>query len=155
MKEKKTNAIRILESKGLSFVSHEYDENITDGVLVAEALNAERERVFKTLVTEGSDLQHYVFVIPVGQTLSLKKAAKCVGVKSVSMLKQKDLFPLTGYIHGGCSPLGMKKQFRTVFDETVILYDSIYFSAGRRGMNVECESRVVSEFGFEVGDLVE
>lgn len=97
-------------------------------------IGAEKERVFKTLVTEGSDLSYYVFVIPVAETLDLKKAAKAVGVKSVAMLPQKKLFPLTGYVHGGCSPIGMKKQFTTVFDETAILFDSIYTSAGKLGV---------------------
>ena len=155
MKEQKTNAIRILEREKIDFTVHEFDSEITDGVLVAKCLGAECERVFKTLVTVGSDLNNYVFVIPVGQTLDLKKAAKSVNQKSVSMLKQKDLFNLTGYVHGGCSPIGMKKQFKTVFDETAMLYDKIYFSGGKRGINVECEQERVREvFGFTLADLV-
>ena len=155
MKEQKTNAIRILEREKIDFTVHEFDSEITDGVFVAKCLGAECERVFKTLVTVGSDLNNYVFVIPVGQTLDLKKAAKSVNQKSVSMLKQKDLFNLTGYVHGGCSPIGMKKQFKTVFDETAMLYDKIYFSGGKRGINVECEQERVREvFGFALADLV-
>lgn len=155
MKEQKTNAIRILEREKIDFIVHEFDSEITDGVLVAKSLNAECEKVFKTLVTTGSDLNHYVFVIPVDKTLDLKKAAKSVNQKSISMLKQKDLFNLTGYVHGGCSPIGMKKQFKTVFDETAMLYDKIYFSGGRRGVNVECDQLKVREvFGFTLADLV-
>lgn len=155
MKEQKTNAIRILEKEKIDFIQHSFDSEITDGEKVAEVLGKESERVFKTLVTVGSDLNHYVFVIPVCNTLDLKKAAKSVGQKSVSMLKQKDLFDLTGYVHGGCSPIGMKKQFKTVFDETVILYDKILFSGGKRGVNVECDAEKVRQvFGFAVADLV-
>ena len=97
-------------------------------------LGKDPSMVFKTLVTVGSDLAHYVFVIPVRETLDLKKAAKAAGVKSVEMLPQKALFPLTGYVHGGCSPIGMKKLFPTYFDETAILFDEVVTSAGKLGV---------------------
>ncbi len=126
--------MRILEQKGLSYEATELSSIPKDGVEAAALIDADAASVFKTLVTEGSDLSHYVFVIPVGETLDLKKAAKAVGVKSVSMLPQKKLFPLTGYVHGGCSPIGMKKQFVTVFDETALLFDRIYTSAGKIGV---------------------
>ena len=130
----KTNAMRILEQMGEPYLGRWLPSIPKDGVEAALMLGEEKEKVFKTLVTEGSDLSHYVFVIPVGETLDLKKAAKAVGVKSVAMLPQKKLFPLTGYVHGGCSPIGMKKQFKTVFDETAILFEKIYASAGKLGV---------------------
>ena len=130
----KTNAMRILEDKGRAYEPFFLSEIPKDGVDAARLLGAEKESVFKTLVTVGSDLDHYVFVLPVAETLDLKKAAKTVGVKSVEMLAQKELFPLTGYVHGGCSPIGMKKLFRTVIDETALLFDEIYTSAGKLGV---------------------
>ena len=132
----KTNVMRMLEQAGIPYKAHYYDDTITDGVSVAKFVGIEQERTFKTLVTIGSDLNHYVFVIPVAETLDLKKGAKSVGVKSVSMLKQKDLFPLTGYIHGGCSAIGMKKKFITKIDETAILFDEIATSGGKCGTQV-------------------
>lgn len=105
MATEKTNAMRILDQNHISYLSHRYDAGLTDGLSVARAVGKDPASVFKTLVTAGSDLSHYIFVIPVEHTLDLKKAAAAMGVKSVSMLKQRDLFPLTGYVHGGCSPL--------------------------------------------------
>lgn len=133
----KTNAMRILDAKGIAYTPHEYSADLTDGKEVAEALGAEADRVFKTLVTEGSDGNHYVFVVPVSGSLDLKRAAKAAGVRSVAMLPQKKLFPLTGYVHGGCSPVGMKKHFPTFVEETAQLFDTIFCSGGRRGCNVE------------------
>ena len=133
----KTNAMRILDARGEGYMPHYLPEIPTDGVDAAEKLGADPDTVFKTLVTEGSDLEHYVFVLPVKETLDLKKAARAAGVKSVSMLPQKKLFPLTGYVHGGCSPIGMKKSFRTVIDETALLYEEIYTSAGKLGVFLE------------------
>ena len=133
-KFEKTNAMRILESKGESYEPRYLSVIPKDGAEAAEMIGADPETVFKTLVTVGSDLGHYVFVIPVRETLDLKKAAKAAGVKSLEMLPQKLLFPLTGYVHGGCSPIGMKKSFPTFFDETAILYDEIYTSAGKLGV---------------------
>lgn len=130
----KTNAMRILEQMGVAFSHTEYAADaFTDGVETADRLGLERERVFKTLVTTGSDRNHYVFVIPVEATLDLKKCAQSVGVKSVLMLPQKELFALTGYVRGGCTAIGMKKKFATRIDETAMLFDTIYVSGGRIG----------------------
>ncbi len=138
-KENKTNAMRMLDNAGISYQIHTYDaeDGMIDGVSVARKCNEDPEQVFKTLVTEGDDRSHYVFVIPVGEKLDLKACARSVGVRSVAMIPQKELLPLTGYVHGGCSPVGMKKQFKTVFDETVVLFDTILVSGGRIGMQVE------------------
>ncbi len=135
----KTNVMRILDSESVSYTPFEYDESITEGVVIAKILGENEECVFKTLVTVGNDLKNYVFVIPVAQKLDLKKAAKAVGVKNVEMIKQKELFPLTGYIHGGCSPIGMKKQFKTVIDETALICDDFYVSAGKVGKQVKVD----------------
>ena len=138
-KEEKTNVMRTLEQKKLPYTAHTYDPaGPIDGVSVAQTLGQLPERVFKTLVTKGASGVYYVFDIPVAENLDLKKAAKAVGEKSVAMLPQKELLPLTGYVHGGCSPVGMKKQFPTVFHETVLLYDTVCVSAGRIGFQVEC-----------------
>ncbi len=133
----KTNAMRILDAAKIAYKHYEYDPETTDGVLVAGLLGQPCDKVFKTLVTVGASKNHYVFVIPVGETLDLKAAAKTVGEKSVSMIKQKELLPLTGYIHGGCSPVGMKKQFRTVFHSSAAQQDTICVSAGQRGNQIE------------------
>ena len=133
-KFEKTNAMRILESKGESYEPIYLPVIPADGVDAAAKMRRDPACVFKTLVTVGSDLAHYVFVIPVAETLDLKKAAKAAGVKSVEMLPQKQLFPLTGYVHGGCSPIGMKKLFPTYFDETAILFDNVVTSAGKLGV---------------------
>ena len=121
----KTNVMRILDKSGIAYSAYEYDKTLTDGMSVAETLGKSPETVFKTLVTVSGDNRHFVFVIPVEKTLDLKKAARAAGVKSVSMLKQKELLPTTGYIHGGCSPIAMKKKFATVIDETALLSDAI------------------------------
>ncbi len=146
MKQEKTNVMRILESAHLEYVAHEYDSTITDGETVAKLTNIEPERCFKTLVTVGNDLNHYVFVVPVNCSLDLKKAAKSVGVKNVEMIKQKELFPLTGYVHGGCSSIGMKKKFVTRIDETAILFEKIAFSGGKIGVQVEMDPLVLCDF---------
>ena len=138
-KEEKTNVMRTLEQKKIAYTAHAYDpDGPIDGVSVAQTLGQAPERVFKTLVTKGASGGYYVFDIPVAESLDLKKAAKAVGEKSVAMLPQKELLGLTGYVHGGCSPVGMKKQFPTVFHETAVLYDTICVSAGRIGAQVEC-----------------
>ncbi len=138
-KEEKTNVMRTLEQKKIAYTAHAYDpDGPIDGVSVAQTLGQAPERVFKTLVTRGASGGYYVFDIPVAENLDLKKAAKAVGEKSVAMLPQKELLGLTGYVHGGCSPVGMKKQFPTVFHETAVLYDTICVSAGRIGAQVEC-----------------
>ena len=138
-KEEKTNVMRTLEQKKIPYTAHTYDPNgAIDGVSVAATLHQPAEQVFKTLVTKGASGAYYVFDIPVAENLDLKKAAKAVGEKSIAMLPQKELLPLTGYVHGGCSPVGMKKQFPTVFHETAPLYDTICVSAGKIGFQVEC-----------------
>lgn len=129
--------MRLLDVAKIPYSAYEYDKSVTDGVSVAKLLNEDENGVFKTLVTVASTGEHFVFVIPVNHSLSLKKGAKAVKVKSVEMIKQKELLPLTGYIHGGCSPIGMKKPFTTVIDETAQLFDEICVSAGRVGKQVK------------------
>ncbi|MBQ3724135.1 MAG: Cys-tRNA(Pro) deacylase [Oscillospiraceae bacterium] len=139
-KDDKTNVMRLLDQHGVPYTPHFYDpDGPIDGLSVARAVGADPEAVFKTLVTRGASGGYYVFDIPVGDSLDLKKAARAVGEKSIAMLPQKELLPLTGYVHGGCSPVGMKKPFPTVFHETVILFDTIYVSAGKIGAQVEAD----------------
>lgn len=136
--DEKTNVMRLLDGKKIPYKHYCYVEaGITNGLEVAKYLNQDPDRVFKTLVTVGKTNKNYVFVIPVAEELDLKKAAKAVGEKSLHMLKQKDLLPLTGYIHGGCSPIGMKKQFSTVVHQTAEEYPTIVFSGGKVGYQVE------------------
>lgn len=138
MKEEKTNVMRVLEQKKVSYKAYCYlDSGAVSGTEVAAALNQNPEQVFKTLVTVGKTGTNYVFVIPVGAELDLKKAAKAVSEKNIEMIKQKDLLPLTGYIHGGCSPIGMKKLFKTTVHESATSFDTIIFSAGKVGYQVE------------------
>ena len=138
VKEHKTNALREIEAAGLDhrFITFECEEALS-GVDVAATLGEDPDRVFKTLVTQGKSGNHYVFMIPVACELDLKKAASTVGEKAVAMIKAKELLPLTGYVHGGCSPVGMKTKFRTCIDETAQIYDTIMFSGGRIGCQVE------------------
>lgn len=139
-KEEKTNVMRTLEQKKIPYTAHTYDAGdgpAPDGVTVARSLGQRPEAVFKTLVTKGASGAYYVFDIPVAETLDLKKAAKAAGEKSVAMLPAKDLLPLTGYVHGGCSPVGMKKQFPTVFHESCLEQETICVSAGKVGFQVE------------------
>lgn len=136
--EEKTNVMRVLDQKKIKYNSYCYVETgETNGEKVAEILGQNPSQVFKTLVTVGKTGTNYVFVIPVVCELDLKKAAKAVGEKSIEMLKAKDLLPLTGYIHGGCSPIGMKKFFKTTIHETAKDYSTIFFSAGKVGYQVE------------------
>ena len=136
--EEKTNVMRILDQKKISYTAHTYDNSkAISGTEVAAYLNQNPDRVFKTLVTVAKSGKNYVFVIPVEEELDLKKAAKAVGEKSIDMLKSKDLLPLTGYIHGGCSPIGMKKLFPTTFQKEAEEYNTIMFSAGKIGYQVE------------------
>ena len=136
--EEKTNVMRILDSKKIKYNSYSYiNTNAISGVEVATAIGANIDQVFKTLVTVGKTNNHYVFVVPVQKELDLKKAAKAVNEKSIEMLKQKDLLPLTGYIHGGCSPIGMKKFFKTTIDDSAKQFSTIIFSAGKIGYQVE------------------
>ena len=138
-KEAKTNAMRMLESAGISYTEHTYDaeDGKIDGVSVAAKTGEDPGRVFKTLVTQDEKKNHFGFIIPVEAMLDLKACARCAGVKSVQMIPQKELLPLTGYVHGGCSPFGMKKPFPTFLDETAVLYDTILVSGGRIGTQVE------------------
>lgn len=146
-KEEKTNVMRTLEQKNIPYTAHTYDpEGPIDGVSVARVLGEDPECVFKTLVTRGASGACYVFDIPVAENLDLKKAAKAVGEKSIAMIQQKELLPLTGYVHGGCSPVGMKKQFPTVFHETAEILDTIMVSAGKIGYQVQCEPEKLLNF---------
>ena len=138
-KEEKTNAMRMLDTAGIAYQVHTYsvEDGALDAVSVAKKCNEDPQQVFKTLVTEGSDHNHYVFVVPAQQHLDLKACARSVGVKAVEMMPQKELLKTTGYIHGGCSPIGMKKKFVTVYDETIVLFDTVLVSGGRIGTQVE------------------
>ena len=154
-KEEKTNVMRILDSKKLDYLTHSYvDTPTTNGIEVADILGQDRRDVFKTLVTVGKSSTNYVFVIPVEKELDLKKAARVVGEKSIEMLKSKDLLPLTGYIHGGCSPIGMKKFFRTTIDESASTRDRIIFSAGKIGYQIDTNLIELEKvIKFELKDL--
>ncbi|MBQ9679616.1 MAG: Cys-tRNA(Pro) deacylase [Ruminococcus sp.] len=137
-KTEKTNVMRILEQHKLPYESHDYSATgAVSGMEVVEALGQEPERMFKTLVTQGASKTYYVFMVPVDGELDLKKAAKAVGEKSIAMIKSKELLPLTGYVHGGCSPIGMKKQFKTTIHQTAENYETILFSGGKIGCQIE------------------
>jgi Cys-tRNA(Pro)/Cys-tRNA(Cys) deacylase len=145
----KTNAIRLLENGNVPFRFYEYDvsDGRIDGKSIAEKIGESPDQVFKTLVTQappGKD--YFVFVVPASGELDLKKAAKACGRKSIEMIPQKLLFPLTGYIHGGCSPIGMKKLFPTYIDETAILFDKICVSGGRIGTNLGLDPEELAAF---------
>lgn len=136
--EEKTNVMRMLDKHKINYKHYSYaDTDAISGVEVAEVLNQNPAQVFKTLVTTSKSGKHYVFMLPVEKELNLKKAALAVSEKSVEMLKSKELLPLTGYIHGGCSPIGMKKFFTTTIDESAQNFDTIIFSAGKIGYQVE------------------
>ncbi len=139
MSEEKTNVMRVLDQKKVPYTPHHYahPDGAVDGASVAALIDKDPASVCKTLVTQGASKKYYVFVIPVLKELDLKAAAKAVGEKSIEMIKQAQLLPLTGYIHGGCSPVGMKKQFPTVFDQSVEGLDTITVSAGKIGAQVE------------------
>lgn len=137
-KTEKTNVMRLLEQAGIPFQPHTYvGTGAVSGTEVATVLGQDPAVTFKTLVTQGKPKQYYVFMIPVARELDLKKAAAAVGEKSISMLPQKELLPLTGYVHGGCSPIGMKKQFRTVIHISAADLPAFMFSAGKIGYQVE------------------
>lgn len=157
-KQDKTNAMRLLDQAGISYETGEYEYNESDlsGDHVAEYLGISSDIVFKTLVTVGHDRNHYVFVIPSSAHLDLKKAAKAAKVKNIEMIAVKELLPLTGYIRGGCSPIGMKKPFPTFIDETAILFDRIYISAGKRGAQIIVNGEELAGFiGASFEDLTE
>lgn len=155
-KEEKTNVMRTLDQKKIPYTAHTYDpDGPVDGVSVAAALGQDPAHVFKTLVTKGASGGYYVFDIPVAENLDLKKAARAVGEKSVAMLPQKELLGLTGYVHGGCSPVGMKKQYPTVFHRTALDYDTIYISAGKIGAQVELAPQaLLALLGADTADLI-
>lgn len=139
-KEEKTNVMRVLEQKKIAYTAHTYPHEegmAVDGVTVAKSMGFDPAIVFKTLVALGASKQYYVFDVPVAENLDLKKAAKAVGEKSIEMIHQKELLPLTGYVHGGCSPVGMKKLFPTVFHETAENLETMIVSAGKIGYQVE------------------
>ena len=159
MADFKTNVMRILEKEKIPYQGHEYphDDGLIDGISIAKKMGQNPEQVFKTLVTRGTgnhNKSFFVFVIPVAEELDLKKAARSVGEKSVEMIAVKELLPITGYIRGGCSPIGMKKQFTTVLDETAQLNDTILVSAGKIGYQIEIEpDRLVEFIGAKYDDL--
>ncbi|MBR3095088.1 MAG: Cys-tRNA(Pro) deacylase [Clostridia bacterium] len=136
--EEKTNVMRILDQKKIAYVPHTFAaDGAKSGLEIAALFGLDPAKVFKTLVTVGKSGAHYCFVIPAENELDLKKAAAAVKEKSVAMIKSKELLPLTGYVHGGCSPIGMKKALPTVFHETAPGFDAILFSAGKIGFHVE------------------
>ena len=157
-KEEKTNVMRTLEQKKVPYTPHAYPHDggeAPDGVTVAHSLGLDPARVFKTLVTKGASGGYYVFDIPVAETLDLKKAARAVGEKSVAMLPARELLPLTGYVHGGCSPVGMKKPFPTVFHVSALAQETIFVSAGRIGFQVEVKAEeLIALIGGKIEDII-
>ena len=157
VKEEKTNVMRTLEQKKIPYTAYTYptEGGAMDGVSVAAYLGVDPEEVFKTLVAKGASGQYYVFDIPVAESLDLKKGAKAVGEKSIAMLPQKELLPLTGYVHGGCSPVGMKKPFPTVFHETAEILDRIMVSAGKIGFQIQCRPEdLLALVGATTADVI-
>lgn len=154
--KEKTNVMRALDALKLPYESHTYlDCGAVGGKEVAAALGQNPERMFKTLVTQSSSKAYYVFLVPVCRELDLKKAAQCVGEKKVDMVPAKDLLPLTGYVHGGCSPIGMKKAFPTVVHQSAAAFPTILFSGGKIGYQVEMPLADLGKaIGFSLGDLV-
>ena len=154
--EYKTNVMRMLDKHKVTYKYYTYaDTEAISGVEVAEILAQNPAQVFKTLVTVGKTSNHYVFVIPVAKELDLKKAAHSVGEKSVEMLKQKDLLPTTGYVHGGCSPIGMKKFFKTTIDSSAQDFDSIIFSAGKVGYQVQMSLKELEKvISFQLENII-
>lgn len=155
-KDEKTNVCRVLDSKKIEYALHTYEPDATmSGEEIAVTLGEDPEKVFKTLVTQGKSGAYYVFVVPVKAELDLKKAAKASGEKAVSMIRQKELLPLTGYVHGGCSPVGMKKQFPTFIHETASGFERIFVSAGKVGFQIELSpADLISVTGCVPADIV-
>lgn len=155
--EDKTNVMRILDQKKIEYKEYTYlNTGAIGGQEVAEALGEDANKVFKTLVTVGKTGNHYVFLVPVNKELNLKKAAKAVNEKKVEMIKSKELLPLTGYIHGGCSPIGMKKFFKTTIHSTAENYDTIMFSAGKIGYQVETSLNSLKKvIRFDLEDIAD
>ena len=155
--EEKTNVMRALDKGKVCYQAHTYgDTGAVSGLEVARVLKENPDTVFKTLVTVGKSSAHYVFMVPVSKELDLKKAAKSVGEKMVDMVDSRELLPLTGYIHGGCSPIGMKKQLRTVIDSSAEQHDRIFFSAGKIGYQIETTLKELNKaLQFELHDVSE
>ncbi|MGN1128003.1 MAG: Cys-tRNA(Pro) deacylase [Candidatus Flemingiibacterium sp.] len=158
MAEFKTNVYRIFDKEKLPYTPHTYPhehDDPVDGVTVANSMGIPVERVFKTLVTHGSDKNYYVFDVPVARELDLKKAARAVGVKSVEMIHVAEINKVTGYIRGGCSPIGMKKKYRTVFDSSAAGFDTIFVSAGKIGWQIEAAPGDLAKLsGADFADIV-
>ncbi len=156
-KEEKTNVMRVLDAKKISYQSHNYvDSGAISGTEVAKALGQNPDAVFKTLVTVSKSKKYYVFLVPVEKELDLKKAAACAGEKKIEMLKAKELLGLTGYIHGGCSPIGMKKFFPTFIDKSAAEQETICFSGGKIGFQVQLSLEDLKKvIRFELADIVE
>lgn len=153
----KSNAMRLLEENSIPFIAHEYDtaDGEIDACSIAGKLGRSTDEVFKTLVTEAPGPEYYVFVVPASGELNLKKAAKAAKVKSIEMIPLKKLLPLTGYVHGGCSPVGMKKKFPTFIDETAILFDRMFVSGGYIGLNLEIAPEELAGFvEAEFADII-
>ena len=155
-KEEKTNVMRVLDGKKIAYKSHTYEPDATmSGEEIAGILGENPDKVFKTLVTQGKSGAYFVFIVPVKAELDLKKAARAAGEKAVSMIKQKELLPLTGYVHGGCSPIGMKKQFPTFIHETAAVCDRIFVSAGKVGFQIELASEdLMKAAGCKAADII-
>ena len=155
-KEEKTNVMRVLDGKKIQYESHTYEQDATlTGEEIAGILGEDAKKVFKTLVTQGKSGAYYVFVVPVQAELDLKKAAKVAGEKAVSMIKQKELLPLTGYVHGGCSPIGMKKQIPTFIHDTAAGFEKIFVSGGKVGYQIEvAPGDIVSLIRATFADIV-
>lgn len=152
----KTNVMRLLDAARINYLPHEYDETIVDGMGVAKALKEDPECVYKSLVTVNEKGEHFIFEVPVDSELNLKKAAHASHSKSISMIKLKDLLPLTGYIHGGCSPIGLKKAMPVIIDETGQLFDRVFVSAGKRGFQVEMSpSDLIKATGGIFADIMD
>lgn len=151
----KTNVMRILDQNKIEYVTHCYtDTDAVSGMEVANVLKQDPNQVFKTLVTIGASKTYYVYLVPVNRELDLKKCAKIVNEKSIEMIKSKDLLSLTGYIHGGCSPIGMKKMFKTIIDISASNFNTIIFSGGKIGYQVELSlSELNKVITFELGDI--
>ena len=155
-KEIKTNAMRILETKKIPYTTHTYEcDEFIDAIQIADMLSLPYEKVYKTLVTQGTGKNYYVFVIPIAEELDMKKAAKSVGEKSVAMLHVKDINAVTGYIRGGCSPIGMKKQYTTRIEQSAQALDKIIVSGGRLGMQIELSPQdLATASAAEFADII-
>lgn len=153
-KDDRTNVMRLLEAAKIAYTDHQYDPDTTDGEQVAKLVGKRVEETFKTLVTQAASKKNYVFVIPVHLELDLKAAARAVNEKSIEMIPQKQLMPLTGYVHGGCSPVGLKRNFPVVFDESCLNLPAMTLSAGKRGRQITvAPSDLISYLGADLAPL--